>query len=175
MIVVEGMEGTGKTTLARTIAKGFGLKYEGPMGPGTPETQRSHVYEALEHAVGGNVPVRVYDRLFFSELVYGSVLRDGPVFSDEEISFVQRILVAAQIPVFVCQTDKEAAVENHLKDEDSDHNSDVTEHFDELWEAYQYPMVSSFVTSYYDYANPDMDFISGHVREYLEKRKLRSW
>ena len=77
MILVEGPDGAGKTKLSKMIAEHFDLERVAPQKGGQMPVVpvRNRVYRALGKAVQGHKPAKVYDRLYFSELVYGSVLR----------------------------------------------------------------------------------------------------
>jgi hypothetical protein len=69
-IVVEGMDGTGKTTLIAKLAKDFDLEIiTRPQGRPLDQWWTEELERPME------APVPIHDRFFYSELVYGPVLR----------------------------------------------------------------------------------------------------
>lgn len=88
MVIVEGADGSGKTTLCDRIVERFGGEVLPKMWPEAREDMpnvgvKRRVYESLAIAVRGSArdPVFVHDRLFWSELVYGRVLRGRHAFT----------------------------------------------------------------------------------------------
>jgi hypothetical protein len=77
MIIVEGPDNTGKTTLIKQLCYRIPqLKYDGHSGgpPKTVEEWNERMYRVLLKPVNETIPY-IIDRFFFSELVYGKVLR----------------------------------------------------------------------------------------------------
>lgn len=72
IIILEGPDGCGKTTLAKHLCKTFKLdyKHEGP--PSTNKSAYDHYSDLLEDAHGKRV---IFDRFALGELVYGPILR----------------------------------------------------------------------------------------------------
>lgn len=76
MIIVEGPDGSGKTTLAKKLADKFGLDYrrhdsvssvEGPLGDSIISWWNEQIFE--------NSPTAIYDRCFYvSELMYQPIM-----------------------------------------------------------------------------------------------------
>lgn len=75
MIIVEGMDNTGKTTLVEKIAKQYPtLQRDGSLGPNTPAELIARVVRMIARADVGEM--WLYDRTpLISEEVYGSELR----------------------------------------------------------------------------------------------------
>lgn len=128
MIVVEGPDGAGKTTLVNALCKDLGLhksvSVTGQEGPGWPRLKdrrhrdrelprfpRERTYEALAHAVAGD-PVHIHDRLFWSEAIYGPMLRGESKFTIEEEFRIMRLFKALRCPVIFVE-----AIRNTVLDE----------------------------------------------------------
>lgn len=72
-VIVEGIDGSGKTTLAERIASEFGAEYQ-HVGP--PREDMSAFAEHVEYALGTNVVARsVFDRFHFGCFAYGPIWR----------------------------------------------------------------------------------------------------
>jgi len=119
LIVCEGPDGAGKTTLCTRLAKQF----EGEVvlkDWGVPRDQmpnvgvKRRVYESLATALRGSAadPVYIHDRLFWSELVYGRVLRGDSAFSRYEYQLMMTVITALKCPVIFCLPLEEVVVEN---------------------------------------------------------------
>src|SRR6266498_3187089 len=94
MIIVEGPDGSGKTTLVNELFYIF--KEQFPLAiahsPGPRPHVVEHTFEAFAYEVkGGNRPV-IHDRLFFSELVYGKILRGEVAFNQYQKRFLTLML-----------------------------------------------------------------------------------
>lgn len=136
MIIAEGPDGGGKTRLSKIIAKHFDLEVVAPQRGGKVPTVpvRNRVYRALGKAVQGNKPAKVYDRLYFSELIYGRVLRGEVAFTPAESAFVDNVLLALNAPIIFCiPEDYDLCVSNLKK---ADQLEGVKEHYDQIYENY---------------------------------------
>lgn len=181
MIILEGPDGAGKTTLASTLTEHFDLK----MGErGTADRARlfevtvPDTYRALTGAIEGRAPARVWDRLFYSEFVYAPIVDRPCEFNDSMRSHICRQIEALTCPVIVCLPPVETVIENAAKDEQMD---GVIENLRSIYHAYQDLLVGTFPghTYVYDYTAPRsaeiLDGILEHVGDYLEERRDRQW
>lgn len=82
IIIIEGPDGAGKSTLAAKLAKFYGahLIHTGP--PETDNQYQEHVMDLFK-AVQEHKWI-VYDRLHLSSFVYGTVYGDGPRLTDHQ-------------------------------------------------------------------------------------------
>ena len=133
IIVVEGPDGAGKSTLCKAIAKHFDLERVAPQKKGQMPIVpvRNRVYRSLARAVQGKRP-KVYDRLYFSELVYGTVLRGSTDFSELEKVFIDKVMLALGCPVVFCIPDFDTCLKNL---DDHPQMEGVRENFETIYDA----------------------------------------
>ena len=100
IIVVEGVDNTGKTRLIKRLVQSFPLlKVIKSPGP-TPDLPRWTMQELMESR---NRHLKIYDRFFFSELVYGPVLRGKNLYSEKEQNYILDFMkLVAQPLVILC-------------------------------------------------------------------------
>jgi thymidylate kinase len=111
MIVIEGADGTGKTTLAREIEKrGWKYVHNGPPPEGI--SLYDHYTEQILAARGKKV---VFDRLHVGELVYGPVMRGKSQITIEEMRLLNRLLFAFNAKIVFCDTDNQTILDNWKK------------------------------------------------------------
>ena len=182
MILVEGPNGGGKTTLVRHLADKHRLliadmKRDLHRPPDTsPEGQRERVYTFLAQALMGNSPVRIVDRLYFSELVYGHLWRYKVAFTDQEQLMIEQVMEAMSIPVIFCIPPVSICREN-VEGVESQHEK-VLPTLDAIYGMYDNIALGRPDLVYrYDYTQGDeaLEYIDTHVAAYLDFRKERSW
>lgn len=185
MVIIEGPDGAGKTTLVQHLVDRFGLEI-GERGTTDRNllytVTRMDTYTALSRAVHGAEAPRIWDRLFYSELIYPEVSANGRdcQFNESEVSFVQRVINAIRCPVVVClpPIDVVRANVKHTKQMDG-----VTDKIDEIWARYHEFWDFGYFPDpvlLYDYtgkhrAGADLEDIEYEVRDYMEERERRMW
>lgn len=106
IVVLEGCDGSGKTTLARQLCERYDLKYhhEGP--PPLNVSPLEHYGWILEAArwniKKGHVRGVVFDRLALGERVYGSIYRNDDRLGADGWRVFKRLLAAADALHVVC-------------------------------------------------------------------------
>lgn len=116
MVIIEGPDGSGKSTLIQHIQETFGDAVE--LSPHSRMTKdqrndprfrdpievKERVYSAIAHRgpLTGQGPLQVHDRLFFSALVYDQVFDRTPTFGWNEQVHVCRLLTAISPPIVFC-------------------------------------------------------------------------
>lgn len=104
MLILEGPDGSGKTTLAQELCKAFNLTYE-HSGPPSPEENLFRTYQRrLQNAQPGTV----FDRLFHGEAVYGPLLRGGSRLDEVQLAYLELEATTAGAMVVWCTADPAA-------------------------------------------------------------------
>lgn len=188
MIVVEGPDGAGKTTLVAKLLNRYLFMREGPRG--TKDRARLYTvtvpdtFGAINRAIRAKTPYReqrdicVWDRLFFSEMVYAD-LTDRPCqFSLGQQRFISRILEAIDCPIILCLPPIEVVEANALAAEQM---KGVKENIAEIWSRYHslYGNMPNN-TMIYDYTGEDPDRVTydeiiATIDKYLLERSKREW
>ena len=104
VIILEGPDGGGKTTLARELEKhGFLYRHEGP--PPLGRDQVEYYMRSLNQAIEGPSDV-VFDRLYLGELVYGPIIRGIDNLSGlEGLTLFNRLHRSKTIHQYLCLVD----------------------------------------------------------------------
>lgn len=109
IIILEGCDGSGKTTLAKHLVEKYGLEYRHE-GPPPPDVHPLQYYGAiLDAARGKNV---VFDRFALGERVYGPVLRGGTRLGKPEWRVFERLMRAVGAVQIICVVPYEVAHQN---------------------------------------------------------------
>ena len=175
MIIVEGVDNTGKTTLIKQLKERFPL-LEVVKSPGpSPELGRWVCAELLQQQPA---KTKIYDRFFFSEFVYGPVLRDSICFSDRESKLILGLLHVAYPLIVICYRN----VKDSLKTfNDREQMEGVENKYLHLVAGYQTvvePMLEKYGFSYitHNFANSNAfeDEVVPRVARHLKRRTLSS-
>lgn len=184
MIIVEGPDGGGKTTLVNKLASELGIQI-GKRATADRDklytVTRQDTYKALASAVKGHKAVRIWDRLFYSEMIYHQFMDRPCEFSGAEQILVGRVIRAIGCPVILCLPPPETVLENV---EDGHQMGGVKDHAIEIYQAYRtmFNENSSPYLLWYDYTEKQKapgfrtykDLVD-HCGRYMAIRKERMW
>ena len=83
IIIIEGPDGSGKSTLAEKISKQSGYPVVHRSAPKSEE-EKAQMMQMYRQAIKESKDI-IFDRCWYSEMVYGPVMRDASVISSEEM------------------------------------------------------------------------------------------
>lgn len=192
MIIIEGPDGAGKTTLCQKIAEDFGLEicdWKAEMGLSRDE-MKIHPVRRYYHALSEEFRMTVdqtalenpliHDRLYFSSLVYGPILEGTIQMSEEDRRTIARILIALACPIILCLPPKEVVLKNvhggdYQMEGVKEHTEDIYDLYPKVVRGDAYPFVM-----YYDYTDTieaanywTYDLLKARISMYLERRAQR--
>lgn len=145
MIIVEGIDGSGKTTLAKRLAKDLGIKRYHFKGP--PKSLREFKSWCTQTSVNLHKPT-VHDRVpFISEPMYARIKSHDPFITLEETRFA---LATAPIVLIYCRPEN-AFLHRPDPSEDSEYLRRLQTHWADILADYDSFMASMHAIRY-DYA-----------------------
>ena len=127
MIIIEGMDGSGKTILAQQLSIRLGnvpikrfVTSEGPTNYDLlVEKVKTALAELHDQVMQNQRPVVIYDRFsLISEAVYGTILRGRNHFGDEWLALIDLLLSLDPIVIY-CRPSSEFILQNIRETADS--------------------------------------------------------
>ena len=171
MIVIEGPDNCGKTTLAEELA----IRLDLPVIHSIKPIDISHGLDRLDKMA--RLPHAIYDRVScISEAVYGPICRDGSIYRDVHWEVADRFLHHKPLVIFCCCSLNRALEFNGREDMEG-----VQENAVELFESYRVVMSKVRVLSLmndsrymsYNYEMDSVESVEGVCREYLSQLEFR--
>lgn len=187
MILVEGPDGAGKTTLVNQLALSYGL----PIGArGTSNRDLlwtvtvPDTFRALKECVGGKGAPVIWDRLYYSDFVYAPLWatpRDV-AFNASQQSFIDRIIEAARFPIIVCLPRRQTVLQNIRGERHQ--MPGVVERAEAIYDEYRNMYKGEGLKPFpdhrirYDYDTEEdsdygLDHVKKEIKDYLEEREER--
>jgi hypothetical protein len=174
LVIIEGMDGTGKTTLVQQLAHRLEVKprkFVGSLGPSDDyrvvlvNLTISEITELEIASAEGRSIKRLHDRFpLISEAVYGPILRGHNCFGGPYYPLRRRLLALKTVIIY-CRPDRDVIQANVQQ---APQMSGVLGHFGELLDAYDklfVELTESPVNSYITV----FDYTRDEVRELIHK------
>lgn len=105
LLILEGPDGSGKTSLANKLSKQTGYNILHFSKPETEE-EKDRMYEMYEELIVCN-RYAILDRSWYSEMVYGAVMRDSSYISFDEMYQLEQILADIGALIIYCTGPRE--------------------------------------------------------------------
>lgn len=181
MILVEGCDGTGKTTLVNQLVEDLHLS-TGVRGTANRDelykVTRQDTYKALAHSIEGYHEPYIWDRLGpISDPIYSRVMGRECAFKRSEVEFFRHVMQATRAPIIICHVPLEVAEENAEKAHQMDSVNENYPFLHGLYEGVRDHLLTWTPPCHvYDYrvANAYEELL-GHMKHYLTNRKDREW
>ena len=90
IIILEGPDGAGKTTLAEKLKQQTGYTYLRRAQPKTEEDKKRMMEEYIQVIKSGKNCI--FDRCWYSELIYGPIMRDASVITYPQMYQLERLI-----------------------------------------------------------------------------------
>lgn len=187
MIIVEGPDGAGKTTLVRYLVDELGVAV-GERGVGDRdrlwEVTRADTYRAMRYELSPrfdadmSVTAKIWDRLFWSELVYAPATDRRIEFREEDITFIKNVLAAMRTPTIWCMPPLPVVQANVEREKQM---AGVLENIEDIYRRYHKLVQLNFAPGWvqYDYTGThigmlsDPEHVANHVHKWLTERNRR--
>ena len=132
IFIIEGPDGSGKTTLANTLSRQTGYNIIHRVQPKTEEDKRNMMDEYLSIIKSGKNAI--FDRCWYSEMAYGPIMRDASVISYPEMYRLEELLARNGAIIIYC-TDNEAKLWKRCQRRGEDYITDY-ETFKKICDAF---------------------------------------
>lgn len=183
MIIVEGPDGAGKTTLVNRLRKDFPELTEGERGTSNRKLLYTvtvpDTYTALRYAVNPYDHPRIWDRLFYSEFVYAPMGGREPRFNLAQTKFIREMIEAMRVPVIVCLPPLPDVKKNVLVEDQMD---GVVDKISLIYTSYTRMLRDGWfgpAVIVYDYTrqnvNEQYNQMSEKIDDYLVTRRNQQW
>lgn len=179
MIIIEGPDGAGKTTLVKQLQEEYGFD----VGErGTEDRTKLYLYtvrdthKAVRGAVNPYAPPLIWDRLFYSELVYYPYTTGKCRFNQEQINYFTRMIDALRCPVVLCLPPEHLVVES-VEDPDRQEMDGVKENIRTIYHGYEQlyrDLIFPDHTFWYDYTRDAFTQLKQYIDPYLTERQERN-
>ena len=133
IIILEGPDGSGKSTLAEKLSKQTGYPVVHRAAPKS-EDEKKAMMQMYQQAIAESKDI-IFDRCWYSEMVYGPVMRDATCISHEDMYRLELGLCEVGAILIYC-TDALRTMWNRCQKRGEDYISDF-ETFKAIHEGYE--------------------------------------
>ena len=112
-IIIEGVDGTGKTTLANKLSKFTGFPIKHRSKPESEEEKKLMYKSYVESITSGTD--EIWDRCWYSEMVYGPIMRDQTYIGFSEMYHLEKLLIQNGGGIIIYCTDSLPLIWRRLK------------------------------------------------------------
>ena len=161
-LILEGVDCSGKTTLAHEIQKRWACKY-------IHVKQAPDGVDTLVHfikAINGIRQPTIIDRLHWSEQVYAKILRQDSLLSDRDFGVIDGYLLANRGIFILCDPGWKQIAKNIENDRDGENHN--VETASDIWIEYKEMTRSVLPTIRYDYTQDTVDALLKRAQEVME-------
>ena len=132
IIILEGPDGSGKSTLAEKIRQQTGYTLLHRSQPKTEEDKKRMMDEYVQVIKSGKNCI--FDRAWYSEMVYGPVMRDASVIDYPQMYELEKLLARRGAIIIHC-TNSLSTLWERCQERGEDYIVDW-ETFDKIWSGY---------------------------------------
>lgn len=116
-IIIEGIDGSGKTTLAHTLAQSCNTKYIHHSNPKSP-SEFNDMLKMYKQECSGKSSI-IFDRAWYSEMAYGPVMRNTSAISWPDMYSLETDIAKTGGLIIYCTGDPHIMFEAaHMRGED---------------------------------------------------------
>lgn len=178
MIIVEGPDGAGKSTLIRKLLTDVPELNLGARATANRDllytVTRPDTYRAIRDGVDPYAPVYIWDRLYYSELVYCSVQRRECQFNATEQVFFHRMIEGIHAPFILCLPEYQVVLDNvagerHDMPGVKEGINFIYSRYNEMWHEGSFPDHVML----YDYTAEEYDQVLEDVQDYIDEKQAR--
>lgn len=181
MIIVEGPDGAGKTTLVKQLQDEYGLEV-GLRGTEDRtklyEVTVSDTFRAIRGAFEFSAPPLLWDRLYYSELVYYRYTTGKCQFNHAQQGVIRAVIQAIECPVILCLPPEKVVV-SCVMDDDRQEMEGVKTNIRAIYHVYEV-MAGPHgslppQTLTYDYTKDgSLELVRTYIENYLAIRQRRA-
>lgn len=168
LIILEGPDGAGKSTLAKDLCQAYSAEYHHE-GPPPPHVDILDYYGGILEGArirGGN---HVFDRLAYGEMVYGPVFRGVDRLTPAGWRVFKRLIDATNTYLVLCLPERDVAFYNWMQRQHIEMVTQV-EQYEEIYARYQLSAPEHHFV--YDYKRHTPSDVVGAYELWLEGQPL---
>lgn len=172
MIIVEGCDNTGKSTLVKQLCEEMPELVYVPHGPRPPVSAESYYKELVDILNRPDNSRVIVDRFLLSELVYGPILRDKVILDEKQLSYINKLLTIKKPFIIICNRPTSRILETFSERDQLDgvrnKVEDIQVKFYETFLEYKRNIRDMW---FYDFENPNSADLPLLIKDYLRRNR----